>query len=349
MSWQPALQSLRGVAALWVVFYHIEVHRLALGLPLTGIPGMRFGWLGVDLFFVLSGFLLAPAFFGTGRPVRGFYVDRFVRIAPAYYAAFLAALVLVWVRFRPLDWTGILWNALFQTNWDLGTYVALNPVFWTLAVEMQFYLVLPLLARAFTRRHWPLALLACIAASIAWRAWTFDGEPPLGLFASVFWFPAFLGHFAVGIAAARLRSTWRPAWLTVLGLLLVAVPTVVLIPAGSIEFGFDDLRGHLIVRPLAALGFGLIVMASVVDGPVRTWLSVAPLQFLGGMSYSLYLIHLVVLYTVDAFIDIRSHPWWFATAVVIASLIAGYLLWRLVEDPVQRWRHLRRRQRIAAP
>lgn len=346
----PALQSLRGLAALWVVLYHIDVALALAGAPPMGVEGIRVGWLGVDLFFVLSAYLLGQPFL-TGRPPPGrrFLTERFLRIAPAYYAAVVAAAAMILVfypdRWRP--WPS-LYNLVFLNNTTINGVYSLNPAFWSLAVEMQFYILLPFLARLFTGRRWPWGLALCLLASLAFRAAAFSGNVSNPLFfLSIFGLPSFLGHFAIGLTAARLRTVRLPVLSAAAGALLIGVPTVLLIPRGSFNVGFDTFASHILVRPLAAAGFALLVLAAATPGPVRRALEVAPLKVLGDMSYSLYLIHIPAQLVVQWAVGLPQHPALYAALAAAASLVYGAMFYGLVERPAEQWRH-RRRQRAAA-
>ena len=345
--WVPALQSLRGVAALWVVLYHLQVYLAYFQQPLLPIPGLNVGWLGVDLFFVLSAYLLGQPFI-DGRPPRvgRFLADRFLRIAPAYYAAF-AATVLAYVAFVPYGWIPNLawWSLVFLQDFQFRTFIAVNPAFWSLAVEMQFYVLLPFLARAFRGRRWPLALAACLLASLAYRAALYLLAPrpinttsPLLVLES-FTIPAFLGHFGLGLAACRIRAVQTRVGAGVrrlmfaAGLALVAVPAGLWVPRTSIYFSGLSLEGDALLRPLAACGFTLMVLATASGGWMAKILGWRPIEWLGRISYSLYLIHIPVQVVLVRAVDITKHNSWWAAAATAASVAAGALLYRGVEAP----------------
>lgn len=369
-AWMPALQSLRGIASLWVVLYHLDVYLFSQGQALLPIPGLRFGWLGVDLFFVLSAYLLGQPFFARQAPrARPFLVDRFLRVAPAYYVAFAASLTMV-VAWRLEPWLPgrVLLNAAYLGNFDLQGIYAVNPVFWTLAVEMQFYLLLPWLCRGFMGRRWPWALAACVAASLLWRALLFGQETqPLPLPAweldlpselqpttlATFTLPAFLGHFALGLAAARIGPLRAPVGSGVrravflAGLPFIVVPPLVWIPAGSVAFGMESFAGQTLVRPLTALGFACIVLATASGGWPARVLALRPLAWLGSISYSLYLAHLLNLMWLGRVLPNGTPALAFGLAYVLASLLTGWLLHRGVEAPLEAWRRARKAR--AAP
>lgn len=307
MAYVRDLNVARGWAAAYVAAFH-----LSLTWPQGGgatkwfVEGLlRYGWTGVDLFFVLSGFVLAAPFLrpGSKAPRYGpFLLRRWLRIAPPYYAAILFALLLVG------GWSSLAEPArslpqllLFAQNLTPDTLAHVNPVFWTLAIEFQFYLLLPLLVRGFQGRSWTLLLGAMALASLAWRYTTFygaDGQwapwPGLQLV-------PFLAHFGLGMGAARLWNT-RPAlphaaaWSWLALLLGFALPLALFVPMGDVAQSTDALLPYVVVRPWLALGFAAFVLLRAMHSTSRPVPPRGlPGNFLGDISYSLYLVHLPIL------------------------------------------------------
>lgn len=222
------VEGLRGIAVLLVIFFHYAVLRegrfddpwIAAIASVEAINRIvHHGYLGVDLFFVISGFLLALPWFvhareGRAPPsVAGFYRRRFRRIAPAYYlqlaALFVAVLPLLHgAGYWRSDLYAYAWNAvahgLFVHNLFPLTSASMgvNGALWTLGVEAQFYLLLPLAAPLFVRR--PIVMLAAsLAIAIAWRWLARDDFLRAQL-------PAYLGHFALGIVLGLAWLERRP-------------------------------------------------------------------------------------------------------------------------------------------
>lgn len=180
----PALTAVRGLAAFWVFVYHawlsVGPHRLLLPLGATSVdftPLASAGWAGVGVFYVLSGFLLWSIFDGWAdkrreSPELVRYAERrALRILPPYYAqvALLAALGLLtpWVE-RPTPATLAL-NVTLTHGLSYEHFQAVNNVWWTLSVEAQFYVALPLLAWAVRRFGWTAVLAGGFATMLAWR------------------------------------------------------------------------------------------------------------------------------------------------------------------------------------
>jgi peptidoglycan/LPS O-acetylase OafA/YrhL len=349
-TWIPALQSLRGLAALAVVLYHVQVYAVFAGAALLPLSGARLGWLGVDLFFVLSAYLLGQPFI-DGRPpaTRRFFVDRFLRVAPAYYAAFAVAVGL-YLLFAPDAWfpERAAWSLVFLQNFDFPNFLAVNPAFWSLAVEVQFYLLLPWMARFFRGPRWPAALATCVAVSLAYRGILYQLGTTPALQWETFTLPSFLGHFAFGLAACRIRRLHQPVGSGVrrgtflAGVLLVVVPAVLWIPPGSLLFSGISLPADMLVRIAAACGFSFMVLATASGGWVARALAWRPLQWLGAVSYSLYLVHVPVQVVLLRWIDPVSDPAMWAVAATGLSVLAGWLLYIGVEAPAEAWRRRRK-------
>jgi peptidoglycan/LPS O-acetylase OafA/YrhL len=347
----PALQALRGIAAFGVVVYHAEIFLREAGGTM-GLPGVRFGWLGVDLFFVLSAFVLTRALQGAEAPrYRDFLADRLLRLLPAYYATVvitgLAVLSFDPAAFRPL---GFIANLTFIQNFRDEWNLALTPTFWTLAVELQFYLLLPLLlsGRCEVRRVAWLAAVALVGAVI-FRASCYARGFVLPSAMSL---PAFAGHFVLGVLAARIGTVARPGLWLAGALPFFIVPPLLGIPGGSTGFGSESLAGATFVRPFVAIGCFGIVLASASPGWWRSALERPLWLWLGRISFSLYLIHALVLAKTVAVLDslglpAKDHPLIYATVGVGISLLAGKALYGVVEAPADAWRRARKIRRPA--
>lgn len=366
-----ALTGMRGVAALLVLGFHcVLVFWLAqitfgweadaFGHPLSeGFFGA--GWVGVDFFFVLSGFLLSRPLLGGGTalPVwaryRVFAAKRLLRIAPPYYASFLAIYLLAGWTGHPIyamSFEGFAVHALYLHNFFPEHQFAVSGVAWTLAVELQFYLLLPLLVLPF-RRYGPWVSVLFLAAALAFLAYAYDPADPGRTRFLVFQLPAFLGHFGFGIAAAQLHDTghWPRAFRPDIAILASAAALIVA-PAAVLGYSdsFDapnELLFHALVRPAAGLAFAIIILAALRPGSVTglalTW---RPLLWTGEISYSLYLIHLAV----GGVFLVNEWQWAFHFGLApfmlmmsAASLVLAWLFFHAVEKP-----SLRLKDRVTA-
>jgi len=189
----PAIEGLRGVAVLWVMVFHYFVLRdgkfddafIELVKSWTPLEAfVRNGYLGVDLFFLITGFLLILPWYrhaDAGLPPpdwRSFYARRARRIVPAYYVqlVFLFFVVLpllhprIWIQSTPFVTfnLGAHFTFLHYTSPLTSSSMTVNGALWTLAIEMQYYLLLPLVAPLFVRWPWR-SLVAAFLIAAGWR------------------------------------------------------------------------------------------------------------------------------------------------------------------------------------
>jgi peptidoglycan/LPS O-acetylase OafA/YrhL len=233
--------------------------------------------------------------------------------------------------------------------------LGLNGALWTLALEAQYYLLLPLLAPLFVRAAWPAAL-AMFAAALAWHwASMHDLAPLVALEMAIgaHWslpestirhllgtqLPAYFAHFAVGIMAGRTWLAWRGrvpgTGENVAGIAasLAAVYVLYRMHApGGVWLG--DLNWVLI--PIA-MGIAMVALVSTGNPLARTLLANAPLAFVGRISYSVYLYHLPLLLLWNKFAP-RELGWLSLPPYLALVLLVAWLSWRFVEVP-----NLRRR------
>src|SRR5208282_5104932 len=240
----PAIEGLRGIAVLWVVVFHYVVLRsgefadpLVLWIDASTAPRIivRNGFLGVDLFFLITGFLLTLPWFkhsleGRRRPsVREFYIRRARRILPAYYvqlgilfAVFLPLLnPTLWRTARGFVLGNLAQHTLFlhYTTPYSSASLGINGALWTLAIEMQYYVLLPLIVLWFLRTPY-IAAGAFMTTAVIWKTLALnDLRPLISLYGAIGarWnlseadlrqfagtqLPAYLGHFALGILCGR--------------------------------------------------------------------------------------------------------------------------------------------------
>ncbi len=341
MKHRDDLQGLRGIAILLVVLAH------------AGVPFLTGGFVGVDVFFVLSGFLITGLLLAQieakGRvSLREFYVRRARRILPA---AVLTLVVTDLVAFRLLNFVRAkavvvdsLWASLFSANFhfaqERSDYFAQDQPasalqnFWTLSVEEQFYLVWPillvlvvLLARRGSVLRWSLVAIVLVGgASLAWSIYS-TPRSPIAAYFSTFsraWELALGAALAIAWARlARMPALLRPV-ASSLGLACIAVAAV-LFSSGTAFPGYAAL--------LPAVGTVL-----VIAGGSRL-LATAPLRYVGDRSYALYLWHWPVL--IIAF-EYSGHP--LSTATKLLLVAGAFLLsivsYGLFENPIRRmkWR-----------
>jgi peptidoglycan/LPS O-acetylase OafA/YrhL len=304
------LDGLRGVAVLLVLWYHVwEISWLPAPFAwLQFIP--ETGFVGVHLFFFLSGFVIVYPFVravATGREQPGwghFAWRRFIKIFPSYALSIAVAFAIGYAQKSPVsNATSVVTHLLFIHTWFPESYGAINGVLWTLAVEVEFYCIFPLIWWAFKRQPY-LTAFAMIAIAWAWRAWLAHCCYT-GLFAE--WeenLPGYLDIFACGMLASYLFTRYghhlRVARLRFAGPALAVAGIALLIVLLQSLFAYriyDQWAGvwQIDKRPLFGLAFGLVAFGSLVSP--RWWqllLANPPLKFLATISYNLYLYHQIV-------------------------------------------------------
>jgi peptidoglycan/LPS O-acetylase OafA/YrhL len=330
--YRPDIDGLRGIAVLAVVLYHWD------------IPGIGDGLYGVDIFFVISGYLITQLLLAESAigpiSVRAFYVRRLRRIAPALFVVVLATSAAFWCIAPPFDIerlgaTLLASVAMVANLFFLGTtgdYFAPaaqnNPLLhlWSLAVEEQFYLVLPWLLVVGGkwprgRLKWVLALLCVLSFACALALGARSR-------AATFYFPGSRAWELLlgGLLALPWSSAKPPRWMLhlagALGVVLVGLSikgsAITLLPAGA--------------GPLAACVGAALVIASGAGqrSAIAQALSFRPLVGVGLISYSLYLWHwpLLVAYRTAFPLD-RSGD----HAVLAATFLLAAASWHFVERP----------------
>lgn len=343
----PLIDSCRGIAAVTVLLFHVG---LVASIGREGVwRGLENAlWIGVPVFFVISGFLLyrpfAAAARADGRPVAlGRYgLGRVLRIVPAYWAALtFFALTTGLHGVLTSDW----WRYYgFLQVYSEDTMLGGMAVAWTLCVEATFYLALPLYAassRRLSLRGEYLLLGALAAASFGIRALTVHNHWGNTLPASFVW-------FIPGMVLA-LWSIQPPAWLSAVtrrGTACWAVAIALVIGAGYSPVLLSNAL-MLIAAPLIVLP-ALAPDASSVVGRI---LSFRPLLWLGTISYGLYLYHVTLMaWLLDHHGTELGPSAWVSLAVVSLAVttVAAAASWYLLENPALRLKSLRLR-RPSAP
>jgi peptidoglycan/LPS O-acetylase OafA/YrhL len=319
-----SLTGLRGIAAFSVFLFHYSALnpgiRLDLSIPVIGyflqLP-LGLGFAGVDLFFVLSGFLLTLPFAqasleGAQFPATiPYFRRRLLRVFPAYYAQLLIILVAgtLFVTWRPLDGLSLLAHLVMFFNIGAEPVRPLVGLWWTLPVELSFYLLLPLMARLMSPKKWVSFVATGFLLSILYRIWAasdFGATPGEVVFLNASQLPGSLPEFLLGASAAMLvkRSDLgkmnRPST-RVADLLFLSGLVLTVLWLGQVVFTFAAVywRGHwsMVIAPVA-LGITLTLMVLGLYWGSRLGNLICAnrfVYFLGLISYSLYLWHFVLI------------------------------------------------------
>jgi peptidoglycan/LPS O-acetylase OafA/YrhL len=336
----PELDTIRGIAVLLVVFFHGFGFRYGLhglsGFPKLFVAATLPGWMGVNLFFVLSGFLITGILLDTKTRAdyyRRFYVRRALRILPLYYAVLLLLAVLTRTGLvnRHASWAYLTLSFFYLSNvTGLFGVASQYTVLWSLAVEEHFYLLWPTAVRWLSGRRVATAGVAiCILCPILRMFYLIRGYEAG---AGYTWLVADgLGLGAVLAVLARGRWGTRARMWRVAGILFSA--SLLMFGAGY-PFGIFLSRRFLGVTlrgtALNLLFAGTIALALLVG--TSSWKALVNrpvLQFFGEISYGVYLIHMLVFDLEDGILDrwfpnMREVTGHFASMVLLFGIAASF-------------------------
>jgi peptidoglycan/LPS O-acetylase OafA/YrhL len=358
---EPGLDLMRAIAILWVMLWHMH---FALRPGIWSGPG-RYGWMGVDLFFVLSGYLigsqlLRPYTRGSRPSIGGFYLRRAFRVLPAYLTVLLFYFAIP--GFREAPGLSPAWQFLtFTENFRID-YLhdqAFSHV-WSLCVEEHFYLVLPLLILLLMRRpsfgKALTVILAILCFGIAIRTYIYlhhiaifprDDDAFALAYVERIYYPTHtrLDGLLAGVTMATIK-TFHPAWwqrAVSHGYLLLVGGFALC--AGAMWLFNDRLSfpASVIGFPLLAVGLGLLIASSIA--PSSPLSKIPGFSLIAALAYSAYLTHKEIIHF------LRSH-WprlvegggWLALVIYFAlSFLAAVILYMAIERPF-----LRMRERISS-
>ncbi len=318
-SWFPALHTLRGIAAIWVMLFHLWGFA---GYPPTPVSWLfSVGWLGVHLFYALSAFLLGLHFFSrqlAGRrwTYRSFLLRRTLRIFPAYYVQ-LGILLVAAAFFGFRQMPGLSDLAAHLVMWfhlPPGIVQPLNGVRCTLPIEFAFYLLLPVLGRLIMRFGLIPFILLAVAVTISYRWLVFQSmsDQPIPAIASIIGqLPGVMTVFACGLAAA---------WLTAQGRIPSFPPRTVALVAAVLCGGWIQVllwqldgywQGSLLLWTWESINaplFALIIVALARLPAGSSWLTHRVGVWLGEVSYGIYLWHLPLILVLRPLLPENADP-----------------------------------------
>ena len=338
---------LRAFAALAVVVYHVIEHGRWTSFPVAGpLLAFRIGWIGVDLFFVISGFVIAYSALALYRrdPARfakDYWLRRLTRILPLYVATMAAWIAFEWPHFfaQPAGlWVRQLATHLTFTHifW-LDTHSAIDGVNWTLAIEMQFYLLVALLIGWIDRAPGWRIWLYGILVSWSWRAcmWiVFGYTDTWPLFTRVTQLPGVLDEFGAGIFLAKwlIERRARPPFEATLWILGACATGYFAMSLFWPRATYWTYPGMVVFWRTAFAAFILCLVGAAVALPqalARRWLR--PVDYLGEVSYGIYLWHLFAIQAVIHVAGMREVP--ALVAVLGLTILAAALSWHFLEQP----------------
>jgi peptidoglycan/LPS O-acetylase OafA/YrhL len=349
------IQALRALAVILVVVFHLWPKRM---------PG---GYVGVDVFFVISGFLITSHLIRTpprsARDVAKFWARRIRRLLPAAFAVIGATAVASWAWLPESQWRSLARDAsasaLYGENWNLAggatDYLAAEGAaspyqhFWSLSVEEQFYILWPLLilgvvALSISRARSPIKALgvaigAVFAASLAASVVVTERDPAAAYFVTHtrMWELALGGLFAVGMAA-------KPAWFVWPSVTRAAVAWAGLAAIAWSAFalsGATPFPGTAALVPTVAAAAFVAARSETGRWSPGRITRLAPVQFVGDVSYSVYLWHWPII-VILPYATGTALRWPTKIGVLVVTLAIAWASKSWIEDPPQRSARLTR-------
>jgi peptidoglycan/LPS O-acetylase OafA/YrhL len=309
----PELDGLRGLAVAMVLLWHF------IGIPAWSTPGwlpqalfkvFLLGGAGVDLFFVLSGFLITRIIIKRSqsdlRFLLAFYFRRALRILPPYFLLVLLFWIVVGAGINNTVFNADtpLWMHLtFTQNFWLAEHGTYGPdgigVTWSVAIEEQYYLVFPLLALLLPRKSLPWALFIITFSSIVFRSFIFTMDPQNNFPADLHTLARLDGLAVGGLIACAFSDTRSFAWLRKHNALIMRVMVTMVVLTFFLVKRTSGAQMAYFGHTFLTILFGLVIINVLLNlGSSARWMRILrskPLLFLGKISYSVYLFHPLVL------------------------------------------------------
>ncbi len=349
---QPGLDLLRALAIVVVVIYHAAL----FGFKLPGRVD-RFGWIGVDLFFVLSGYLiggqlLAPLAHGRPIDLRRFFARRALRIIPAYFV--ILAVYAFLPSWREYPEISPLWKFVFSVqNIDLHGGTAFSHA-WSLAVEDQFYLLLPIILILVSRWRRARFIIPCaivlggivLRAFLAWQNLAETGVSFRG-FQTWIYYPTWtrLDPLVFGVALAAIEKFRPQGWRRLMNLApWLLLPGLALI-VYALYLGEGDyvaVAAAIWQFPLIALGMAALLVCAVSPRLILRRVKIPGAAFIASIAYSAYLTQKLVIHFVAQFCSSHNIALTSAAALLGVELCVyavATILFLAVERPFLQLRH----------
>ena len=340
-TFRPDIQGLRAIAVAAVVLYH------------AGVPFLPGGYVGVDIFFVISGFLITSHLLRglerTGRvSFASFYARRARRILPASFTVLLLSVVAAMIWYPPLlmgeVWKGAVATALYVpnylfavngTNYLAETTPSLFQHYWSLGIEEQFYLLWPLLlflgwAVVKSRRVRFTLLIVIVAASFfAGIYLTYESQPW-----AFFSLPTRAWELGVGgivaVALSRRSALLAGPAAAIAGWVGVGCIALTVVTFSS----STPFPGFWAAVPVVATALVILAGASSAKLGPNSLLSTRPMLFIGAISYSLYLVHWPAL-LIPEVASGGALPLWVTLLIAVACIPVAWGLYAWVENPAR--------------
>lgn len=355
-----AIEPLRAFAAFSVLMLHVIYFTNWMDFPKTGpLAWFWVGWLGVDLFFVISGFVVTMAAFrelgrAQKKPRIFFLARRIARIAPLYYLSMIVFLLAINHDALKGDqaWLQVLSHLFFVHNFSQVTAGAINGPTWTIGTEMQLYLLVAALIPFLSKFRPLIFVCTCVMVAIGFRyfAYTLNVGAASSLLSHVTTqMPGMLDSFGMGMALAMLRQRGKLTSLSVrYWLILCLIAACGLIACQQIlsiyrESYWDNWILPTFFRSAAAFACASLVLAALT-APQKMEAAIPRLFiYLGQISYGIYLWHAIVILFLLKYGALGKFA--FLLITLATTITLATISWVFIEKPITRavlrWRLLR--------
>ena len=333
-NYRQDIQILRGISVLLVVFYHLK------------IPGFKNGFVGVDVFFVISGYLMAQLYHPNRK--LDFFTRRAKRLLPAYLSTIFFTILIGFFTLIPSDFKQLLnqtkSSLFFIPNlyfWSQDSYFTgtqFNPLlnFWSLGVEFQFYLIIPVIASIFMKSKKSLLFICLISIISCFAVLTISPKT------SFFLLPLRLWEFLIGylVFKHRRRNT-RGNHLPLFYIIIIPFSILLLLNLPIDVYGTSIYLGHPGI--LVTIIVMLTAFILTLNPPRKTRLWSIVFEKFGDYSYSIYLVHfpIIVLWNYQPFLGtklgiekINEVP-----ILLLVILLSSALMFSFIEVPFRKFRY----------
>jgi peptidoglycan/LPS O-acetylase OafA/YrhL len=327
MGERKALTALRGVFALWVLSYHLVVLSPS---PLPNLAGLfAKGYLGVDFFFLLSGFVLAGAYgekfanAASWSRYRGFMISRAGRMYPLHVTVTLVCVAVAWWYGKPYSPVQVFEETLLIHRWPgvHAIFQAINGPAWSISTEILANITFPIFVYAtlVARPLYAAIFGGLCAGAVLYLGLQHDGSLDLTRANTLAPSIRCFSEFGIGMLTYRWRGRkFATSTVAIIGMTLLAASLILGLP--------DQITIALMIL--------LILALSEDQSHVGRLLSVRPLHYLGELSFSIYLVHFPVLVAVRAYV---ASNWAFVLGTVAITLFISAVTYPTIESRFRDW------------